>query len=67
MGWNVTLFHPKTLKTNSESFASQHHRKIKMAKIRSAMSLQQAIDFCLDSSDSDLNSSIEELSSGEED
>ena len=31
------------------------------------MSLQQAIDFCLDSSDSDLNSSIEELSSGEED
>ena len=38
-----------------------------MAKRRSAISLQEAIDFCLDSGDSDLDSSIEELSSGEED
>ena len=52
---------------NIESFTSQHHRKIKMAKRRSAVSLQQVIDFCLDSGDSDLDSSIKELSSSEGD
>ena len=38
-----------------------------MAKRRSAISLQQVIDFCLDSDDSYLDSSIEEFSSGKED
>ena len=55
------------MKINIESFPSQHHRKIKMVKRESTISLQQAIDICLDSGDSDLNSSIEELSTGEED
>ena len=55
------------MKINIESFASQHHRKIKMVKRQSTISLQQAIDICLDNGDSDLNSSIEELSTGEED
>ena len=61
------MFLPKTLKMNIESFTSQHHRKIKMAKSRSAVSLQQVIDFCLDSGDSDLDSSIKDLSSSEGD
>ena len=52
---------------NIESFTSQHLRKIKMAKRRSGVSLQQVIDFCLDSGDSDLDSSIKELSSSEGD
>ena len=38
-----------------------------MVKKRSAISLQEAIDFCFDSGDSHLDSSIEDLSSGEED
>ena len=38
-----------------------------MAKRRRTISLQEAIDFCLYSSDSDLDLYIEELSSGEED
>ena len=38
-----------------------------MEKRRSAISLQQVIDFCLDSDDSYLDSSIEEFSSGKED
>ena len=67
LGWNATLFLPKALKINIESFRSQHHRKIKMAKTRSAISLQQATDFSLGSGNSDLNSKIEELSNGEED
>ena len=38
-----------------------------MAKRRSTISLQQAIDFCPDSGDNDLDSCRGELSSGEED
>ena len=40
---------------------------MKMAKRRRAISLQQAIDLCLESCDSDLDSSIEDVSCGEED
>ena len=38
---------------------------MKMAKKRTAMSLQEKIDFCFDSGYSELDSSLEELSSGE--
>ena len=67
MGWSATLFLFKTLKISIESFVSEHHRKMKMAKKRSAISLQEAIDFCLDSGGSHLDYSTEELSSSEED
>ena len=67
MGWNATVFLRKTLKISIESFANQHHSKMKMVKRRSTISLQRAIDFCLDSGDSDLGSWIEGLFSGEED
>ena len=66
MGWNDTLLLPKTLKINTESFGSQHQKKIKMVKNRSAISLQEAIDFCLDSDYSGLDSTIEKISSGED-
>ena len=66
MGWNDTLFLVKTFKINIEIFTSQHHRKIKIAKRQSAISLQKARDLYLDSGDSDLDSCIK-VSSGEED
>ena len=37
-----------------------------MVKNRSAISLQEAIDFCLDSDYSGLDSTIEKISSGED-
>ena len=52
---------------NIESFTSQHHSKIKIAKRRSTISLQQTIGFCLGSDDNDLDSSRGGVSSGEED
>ena len=67
MSGNTTLLLPRTLKMNIESFASQHHSKIKIAKWRSTISLQQTIDFCLGSDDNDLDSSRGGVSSGEED
>ena len=67
MGWSATLFLFKILKISIESFVREHHRKMKMEKKRSAISLQEAIDFCLDNFGSHLISSTEELSSGEKD
>ena len=66
MGGNATFLFPKTLKIINESFTNQHDSKIKMAKRRSTISLQQAIDFCFGSGDIDLDSSRGGLSSGVE-
>ena len=54
-------------KKNIEQFADQHNSKIKMVKKRSIISLQLAIDFCLDSGHSYLDTSIEGPFSSEED
>ena len=67
MGENATLLLPKTLKINIESFSSQHHSKIKIAKRRSTVFLHQAIDFCLYSGDIDTDSFRGGLSGGEKD